>query len=117
MTKTEDQGTAPPFCIRFRVEDLKLVRSAAEREGELATVWTREAGLARAAALTSDQRVRKIDFEAPSKGTLGEGLSIRLRKDDLEVLRKAASQEKCVLGTWLRAIAIDRARRVLGKAA
>jgi hypothetical protein len=99
-----------PICIRFPRRDLQTVRAAAAKEGEIVTVWIREAVLLRLAMTEEGIPTPTLRFET-SKGD-GEPASLRLRPADYRRVRRAAMQDQQHLGSWIRAVAVARANQV-----
>ncbi len=92
--------------IRFRSEDLRIVRRAAARHGIEAGQWVRQCAFARIKKGGGQLEV------TTGLGVMSIMLPVRLSAMDEDTLREAAVAEGLQLMTWLRAVALERARRV-----
>lgn len=103
-----------PICIRFRRKDLSTVRAAAAKNGEIFTVWIREAVLLRLSQLEQAMATSPLRFE--TAGGDGEPVSVRFRSTEYRRVTRAATQDQQHLSSWVRAVAIDQARRTVVEA-
>lgn len=94
-----------PQCIRFRAEDLALIRKAAERDDERVSPWIRIAVLARADLVLGKKRAKKL-VAVPA----GEEVRcIRFRKVATDRVQLAAKEESLSVAGWIRAVAVAAA--------
>jgi hypothetical protein len=98
-----------PLCIRFRDEDLEVIRVAAARNNEAVTVFIREAALVRVVRQANGLEVPPLKYEVD--GNLGKPYSIRFRPADFKQVSRCAAAEDRSATAWVRAVAIEFARR------
>jgi hypothetical protein len=104
-----------PICIRFRRKDLSAVRAAAAKSGEIFTVWIREAVLLRLNMIDQSLDLSTLRFE--TAGGYGEPVSVRFRSGaEYRRAARAATQAQQHLASWIRAVAIDQAKRIAPEA-
>jgi len=96
--------------VRFKRKDARVIRAAAAKEGEIVTVWIREAVLLRVSLLEEGVEVGPLRFE--TAGGDGDPMSIRFRPYDIRRVTRAASRDQQHLTSWIRAIAVERATKV-----
>lgn len=112
MKKKTDEKPLYPICIRFKRRDLTLVRQAAAKDGEIVTVWIREAVQFRLSQIDLAATLSPLRFE--TAGGDGEPVSVRfLKKVDFLRATRAATQDQQHLSSWVRAVAVDRATKML----
>jgi uncharacterized protein (DUF1778 family) len=107
---SDKQTVLFPVCVRFKRKDARLIRAAAAREGEIVTVWIREAVLMRIDLLEDGAAPTPLRFE--TAGGEGDPMSVRFRADQLRRVTRAASRDQQHLSSWVRAVAVDRAARI-----
>lgn len=98
-----DPTTVSPSCIRFRTEDLELIQKAAKRADERVSPWIRAATLARAGL--KDAKPLEL---VPAGDQVR---CVRYRTSILERIVKAAKRDKLPFAVWVRAVAVEAARR------
>jgi hypothetical protein len=96
-----------PVCIRFQRKSLQDIRLAAARDGEIVTVWIREAVLSRLAMLDANLPCPTLRFETAHG--VGEPASVRFKVPEYRRVRRAATADGQHLGSWIRAVAVARA--------
>lgn len=97
-----------PQCVRFRPEDLALIRKAAERADERVSPWIRAAALERA-GFVLDKHSTLSELELVPAGE--EVRCVRFRTGAMDRVQRAAKREKLRLAEWIRAVAVAAAAK------
>ena len=108
----------PPFCVRFRIGDLRLVKRVARKElattheiGELhPSTWVRQVVLERTTKVLNGDKVSPLTYMGTTADGEGEQICLRFKPSDYVRVRSAAMKEANSLPSpWVRAIVMERA--------
>lgn len=113
---SKKKPSAGPFSIRIGKAVLKQIRLASLREGGTPSAWIRDVALMRAEAVLEGKKALEELEELPyEKSDGGEKQGVWLDSKQLKQITTAAHREGFVVGSWIRAVAAQRAKMVMGK--
>jgi hypothetical protein len=107
--KTITEKSLMPLCLRFRPQDLAVVRTAAAQASEAATVMLREIIMLRVVASEDELDLPKLTYD--KTGTLSEPISVRFRPAEYRRAARAATREGVTFSLWARAVVLEYVMR------
>lgn len=102
----EKFGTLSPQCVRFRSEDLVLVRKAARREDERVSPWIRSV-----VTRWTDRTLDSEKLVAPKLVPAGSEVQcVRFKPLAMKRIELAAKSKNMAIAEWIRAISVAAAK-------
>jgi hypothetical protein len=107
--KSVNERSLTPLCLRFRSQDLELVRAVAAKASEAATVFLREVIMTRVVAIESEIDVPKLTYG--KNGVVSESISIRFRPAEYKRAARVAARDGVPFSLWGRAVVLEYVQR------
>ena len=107
--KSVTEQSLSPLCLRFRSQDLELVRTVAAKSQEAATVMLREIIMTRVVAIESEIDVPKLTYG--KNGVVSESISVRFRPAEYKRAARVAARDGVPFSLWGRAVVLEYVQR------